>query len=74
MSETITATKPKACKYCEHWDEVEEGRKGICDLAYASKPVDTNSNGFELVAPWCETLPSLETGPDFYCCHFKEKS
>lgn len=70
---SVTAIKPKACKNCEHWDKIEQGNRGICDLAYASKPVATNPDGFQVIA-WLEMSSPLETGPDFYCCHFKEKA
>jgi hypothetical protein len=71
---SITVIKPPACKNCEHWDPyTEEGQQGTCDLAYATKPAGANADGFHVLAPWSETLPSLTTGPDFYCCHFKQK-
>jgi hypothetical protein len=68
---SITVIKPPACRNCEHWDaRIEEKKGGVCDLAPATKSIDTNPDGFQVIG-WVQAF--LETGPDFYCCHFKQK-
>jgi|GEM_PF-6249763 len=74
MSETITVTKPKACKYCEHWLDLWS-HKGKCEKAGTlfNSPEDDES-GFSAVDPNDPgATVFFTTGPNFYCCHFKEK-
>lgn len=65
----ITVIKPKGCKNCKHWGQTEKVGRGMCDLASTHRWKDASQDCFEVIG---SVQAFLETGPHFYCCHFKE--
>lgn len=44
---SISATKPPACKICEHWGKAEKEGRGMCDLASTRRWKDAASSRFD---------------------------
>lgn len=68
----ITVIKPKGCKNCKHWRKYGGALTGECTLSCGDANPENKPDGF-MVDCTTGNFPFLRTGPDFYCCHFKEK-
>lgn len=69
---SITATKPPACKFCEYWEEEVKDRFGHCHASYGRRDPDKIPSGF-MALDNANAPAALVTGPEFNCCHFKDK-